>query len=40
MIERVLQLWSEGYTTHDIAKKYEVPVRTIEMILIQQGVYF
>lgn len=41
MIERVLELYlKEGYTERDIAKKFDVPVSTIEKILVQQGAYY
>ena len=40
MIEQVLKLWNEGYTIPMIAEKFDVPTRTIEQILIQQGEYY
>lgn len=40
MIERVLELWNNGFSEHDIAKKFDVPVTTIEMILIQNHRYY
>ncbi len=40
MIERVLEMWNEGKTEREIAKKFDVPKTTIEKILIQQGVYY
>lgn len=40
MIERVLKMWNEDYTEKEIAKRFEVPVTTIEKILVQQKVYY
>ena len=40
MIERVLEMWNEGKTEREIAKKFDVSKTTIEKILIQQGVYY
>ena len=40
MIEKVLEMWKEGYHEQQIASKFDVPTMTIVKILIQQGVYF
>lgn len=40
MIERVLELWNNGFSEYEIAKKFDVSVTTIEMILIQNGQYY
>jgi transposase len=40
MIEKVIKMWHDGYTTSMIAKKFDVSIGTIEQILIQQGEYY
>lgn len=40
MIEKVIELWHKGYYVSEIATKFDVPNRTIEMILVQQGEYY
>lgn len=39
MIEKVVKLYNEGYREIDIASKFDVPLRTIQTILAQQGQY-
>lgn len=41
MIERVLELYlKQGLSESEIARKFDVPVSTIEKILVQQGAYY
>lgn len=40
MIERVLELWNQGYSESEIARRFDVSRFTIEQILIQQGAYY
>ena len=40
MIEKVLKLWRDGYSEHEIADRLEVPVNTIKQILINNGEYY
>jgi orotate phosphoribosyltransferase-like protein len=40
MIEKVVELWHKGYNESEIAQKFDVPNRTIVMILTQQGEYY
>lgn len=40
MIERVIELYNQGFSTNEIARKYDVAVYVIETLLLQQGIEF